>query len=274
MGPSGPPQVVSLALVDEPRHQLRETIDSEALGELADDIAVNGLLQPVGLRGPDDSARYEIIWGHRRFLAMQSLGRTELPAIVYPPGTEPLLLAVSENLQRRDLTPVEEARVVKRLLDAGQPASGVARLLRRSLHWVGQRAALLAIPDDVQAAVADGVVKLGCALALGDVDHDDYRRSLIAECARTGATVQTVQLWVAHYQADRDRIISNRMVVAEIASRREAWKYYVPCDGCGLDREYTDTTGLRFCSGCLDEIAGTLAERAARLAAGVGPATA
>lgn len=267
-------QDVLVNLVDEPAHQLRETIDSEALGELADDIAVNGLMQPVGVRGPNAAGRYEIIWGHRRLLAVRSLAWATVPAVVYPPGTDPLFLAVSENLQRRDLNALEEARVVGKLLAAGQPVTAVARLLRRSPGWVNERHALLGYPEDLQAAVADGAVKLGCAHALAEVDHQDYRGSLIEEAQRTGATVLTVQHWVAHYKADRERIIANRMAVAQIAERRESWKYYVPCDGCGVDREYTATAGMRFCTGCLDEIASTLAQRAARIATEGEPARA
>jgi len=244
----------------EPSHRLRENIDAEKLGELADSIAAEGLHQPVGVRGPTESGQYEIIYGHRRFLAHELLRRETIAAKIYPVGYDPLLAAVSENLQRENLSPLEEAHAVQQFVDRGEPDAAIARLFRRSAPWVAARRALLAYPEDVRGAVGAGTLKLGVAAALADIDHAEYRRSLIAEALRTGATAGTAEIWRQHYLVDRERIVSNALVVEEIASRREAWKIMVPCDLCDENKEYQDTRTVRVCVACRNELAAVKAE--------------
>jgi ParB/RepB/Spo0J family partition protein len=258
---------IRLNLIREPSHRLREKIAPEALGSLADSMAAEGLHQPVGVRGPLIDGTYEIIYGHRRLLAAQLLAWPDIPAMVHPADFDPLLAAVSENLQRADLTPVEEARAIARFVEAGEPDAAIARLFRRSAAWVGARRALLTMPDDLQAAVHAGTLKLGVAAALVDIDHEPYRKSLIAEAARTGATTATAEVWRQHYLTDRERIIGNQLMVEEIMSRREAWKIVVPCDLCDTEQEYQDTRSLRVCVACRNELAAVKAETSAAAAA-------
>jgi ParB/RepB/Spo0J family partition protein len=246
---------VRLDLIREPAHRLREKIEPEALGTLADSMAAEGLHQPVGVRGPLDDGTYEIIYGHRRLLAAQLLNWPDIPAMLHPADFDPLLAAVSENLQRADMTPVEEAHAIARFVERGEPDAAIARLFRRSAAWVRARRELLAMPEDLREAVHLGAVKLGVAAALADIDHPTYRASLIAEAARTGASVATAELWRQHYLTDRERIIGNNLIVEEINARREAWKIVIPCDLCREDQDYQDTVSMRVCGRCRDELA-------------------
>ncbi len=252
---------VLLVNIDEPTHQLRETIDPERLGELADSMATEGLHQAIGLRGPNAADRFEIVWGHRRFLAARSLNWADIPARVFPASFDPLLAAISENLQREQLNPLEEARAVKRMHEQGRPLVEIQRLFRRSAPWIRSRLDLLETPLDIQEAVSAKTLPLAVASALARIDHEDYRRSLIDEAQRTGASAAVVELWVAHYQADRARIITNRETVQEIIGRREAWTIHVPCDCCKVQADYRTTRSYRFCATCSDaldaEIQGT-----------------
>jgi len=223
-------------------------------------MAAEGLHQPVGLRGPAADATYEIIFGHRRLLAAQLLRWSSIPARVYALAYDPLLAAVSENLQRENLTPVEEAKAIARFVDRGEPDAAIARLFRRTAGWVKARRELLAMPSDVQDAVQAGTLKLGVTAALADVDHEAYRRSLIAEAGRTGATTATAELWRQHFLADRQRIIGNDLVIEDILSRREAWKIMVPCELCGADKEYPETRSVRVCQECFAQLGAAVAE--------------
>jgi len=107
--------------IDEPAAPLREAIDPSALGELTDSLATDGLLQPIGLRGPNGEGRYEIIWGHRRFLAARSLGWTTIGARLCPWDTSPTMARMTENFQRTDLNPREEALAIQKLHDERRP---------------------------------------------------------------------------------------------------------------------------------------------------------
>jgi ParB/RepB/Spo0J family partition protein len=258
------PENIRLALIDPPAQPSRDAIDPERVGALADDIAANGLLQPIGITGPGPDGRYRVAYGHRRLLALRLLQWTDVPALVWPHDTDPAQLRISENNIREQLTPLEEAADVKRMLDRGHPLSAVARFYRRSVAWVNGRRELLDLPPDVREALADQKLGLDVARIIGDVDHEPYRRSLIAEAARTGATANVVTVWRAHYIADRERIIENHMMVAEIAERREAWKIVIDCELCGEPKEYPQTRSLRACIPCLEEVDKLIQEHIAR----------
>ncbi len=245
---------VALHLVDEPATPSRETLDVERIGALADDIAANGLLQRPGVVGPDDAGRYVIAFGHRRLLAIRSLRWSELPVKCWPPGTDPRQIRVSENNIREALTAMEEAREVVGMLNTGLPLSAVARLFRRSAAWVGQRRDLLALPADVQDAIQSDGLPLGVAVVLGDIDHADYRKSLLAEAKRVGASLATAELWRQHYLTDPARTAGNYQTVAQLLEARDTWKVMVPCEACRQDVELEKTVTLRVDRECLAAI--------------------
>lgn len=247
-------QQVPLPLIDEPARALRESISEEALGELADSMAAEGLHQPIGLSGPDASGRYRIIWGHRRYLAARLLRWDQIAAKVVRTDGDSLLAAVSENLQRADLSPLEEAHAIERFRERGESLSAIARQFRRSAAWVQTRLDLLSLPGDLQDTIRRGTLTLSVADALRRIDHLDYRAELIAEAERTGATAATVAVWVAHYEADKPRIVNNLLTVKEIAARREAWKIVYACDACHAEVDYEATTSWRLCASCSQDI--------------------
>jgi len=223
-------------------------------------MAAEGLHQPIGIRGPDTAGLYEIIYGHRRYLAAELLRWLTIDARVYPLDYDPLLAAISENLNREDMTPVDEANAVARFVARGEPDAAIARLFRKSLSWVRTRRDLITYPDDLRTAVAAKTITLGDAAALTDIDHADYRKSLIQEAIRTGATAATAEVWRQHYLTDRERIIGNNLVIQDILERREAWKIVVACDLCDTDHDYPDTVSIRVCRTCRNELAAVKAE--------------
>lgn len=252
---SRPIQTLKLSTLREPAHRLRENISSEELGTLADDIAANGLHQPIGARGPFADGSYEIVWGHRRYLAHQLIRRDDIEARVFPADYDPLDAAAAENLNRVQLAPMDEARLVDRYATRGEPDSAIARVLRRSLSWVTQRKEMLTWPAEIQHGVNDGELTIAAGRSLAAIDHDEYRRALIDEAKRTGANARTIEVWRAHYAADRERIIGNRLAVEEIAASREAWRLMIHCELCGDLHEYQNTRAVRACEPCWAAIA-------------------
>ncbi len=241
---------VAMERIDPPDDPHRTGLDEQSLGELADSLAHEGLHQPIGLLASPRDGRFTIIYGHRRWAAASLCRWRTVPARIYPEGTDVLLARTTENVAREQLTPLEEARVVRRFLDRGESLAATARLLRRSPAWLGARLALLDYPDDLQRAVHDGALSLVVAAALCKIDHDDYRAQLIAEAVRTGAKGPTAEVWVAHYLADRDRIVQNFYTVQEIIERRDAWRIVVACDYCRAESGYEDTRSWRLCVTC------------------------
>ena len=236
--------------IDEPIAPLRETIDPTELHALIDDMAANGLLQPIGARGPNQNGRYEVVWGHRRLLAARQLQWTTVPARTCPKNTDPVLARLAENFHRHDLNPREEARAITALRENGRAIVDIAHLLRRSVSWVESRIDLLRWPDDLQEQVATGQMTMRAASLLAEIDNDGYRAELIGEAKRTGATAATIGVWLAHYASDRDRIITNRETVTEILERREQFRVMFVCECCETEKDSRDSVLLRVCTAC------------------------
>jgi ParB/RepB/Spo0J family partition protein len=247
-------QTIPLLAINEPTTPDRLWIDPETLGPLADDIAAHGLLQPIGVIGPDPSGRYELVYGHRRLLAHRLLNRGTIEAKVHPSGTDHMTARASENLNREQLTPIEEAHIVARFMARGESRSAIARLMRRSPAWVDQRERLLELPDELQDAVHRDELSIGVASELAAVDHEPYRKQLISEATNNGASLSVVRVWVAHYHVDKARIISNDYAVQEIVEARNAFVPYYRCEACSGDVPFTQTRAMRFCRECAGEI--------------------
>jgi ParB family chromosome partitioning protein len=165
-------------------YQPRTTIDEDALGELTASIEASGLLQPVVVR-PKNGA-YELIAGERRWRAVQRLGWPTVPAVIKDVNDQTLLtLALIENLQRNNLSAIDEAVGYRRLMDEFTvPQAEVARLVGRNRSTVTNLLRLLKLPKDVQALVHEGKLSEGHARALLAL-ADDGR---ILEMARQAAT--------------------------------------------------------------------------------------
>lgn len=245
---------LALAEISEPSAQHRERIDPERLGALADSMAAEGQHQPIGVLARGDDGKHEIIFGHRRYLAARSLRWTHIAARVYPLDSNVLLIRASENLQREQLNPVEEAHVVQLYLNQGYSRAETARLCRRSTTWVDVRAALLELPADVLDAIREHNLSLAVAAQLADVDHEPYRRQLVYEAVTHGATAASAALWRQHYLSDRDRIVRNDVAIEQIIADRSKFVLSYPCDWCETPVEYQATRTLRLCLSCDREL--------------------
>ncbi len=154
-------------------YQPRGRFDDEKVAELASSIAEKGVLQPLLVRPVAEG--FEIVAGERRFRAAVQAGLSSVPAVVREMGDrETLEIAIVENLQREDLTPVEEARAYQRLIEFGHDQAGVAEAVGRSRSAIANTLRLLRLPEGAQQALEDGEITSGHAraiLALPDEDR-------------------------------------------------------------------------------------------------------
>lgn len=171
--------------------QPRRHFDEAALDELAQSIAARGVIQPVIVRQLA-SGRYQLVAGERRWRAAQRARLHEIPALVRPlDDREVTTLALIENLQREDLSPVEEARAYQRLSDEeGLSQAEIARLVDKSRSHIANLMRLLALPGEVQAMLADGSLSMGHARALINVPNSS---ALAKDAAGRGLSVREVE---------------------------------------------------------------------------------
>ncbi|CAN5731239.1 stage 0 sporulation protein Spo0J [soil metagenome] len=147
-------------------YQPRQDFDDASLDELAASIAEHGLLQPILVN--ETSAGYVLVAGERRLRAAKRIGMESIPAVVRSVAErEQLALALVENLQRTDLSPLDEARAFRRMMaEFGLTQEEVAARVGRSRSAVANTIRLLDLAEPVQAAIADGTISEGHGRAI------------------------------------------------------------------------------------------------------------
>ncbi|WP_405889529.1 ParB/RepB/Spo0J family partition protein [Streptomyces sp. NBC_00133] len=164
-------------------NQPRETFNEEALQELADSIKEHGLLQPIVVRKVEVGG-YELVAGERRFRANELAGNITIEAkILLSEGDaeisdmESFKKAMAENLNREDMLPLEEARGFKKVLDAEEDATvaTVAKTFSKSVQYVNQRLALLALRPEIQTAVDLGHIGTQAAVQIAALSRDNQK---------------------------------------------------------------------------------------------------
>ena len=175
-------------------YQPRRAFDKEALADLANSLKRSGLLQPIVVR-PDGSGQYELIAGERRLRAAQSLGWKQIGAVVREVDDRTLLtLALVENLQRDQLSPIDEALGYQRLTDEFRLAQGdIADLVGKSRPAVANALRLLRLPQAVQDMVHRGDLAMGHARALLRLNDPKQMRLLADQAVRDGLSVREME---------------------------------------------------------------------------------
>ncbi|KPK66292.1 MAG: hypothetical protein AMS21_02805 [Gemmatimonas sp. SG8_38_2] len=174
--------------------QPRQALGRENLDELIASIRENGLLQPVVVR-PVDGGGWEVVAGERRFRAVQELGWTHVPVMIRDADDRTMLvLALIENLQREDLSPLDEAHAYRRLVDEfGLTQAQVAERVGRDRSTVTNTIRLLALPKVVRNLLTDGKISAGHARALLGLEDEKRVIDLARAAAKDGLSVREVE---------------------------------------------------------------------------------
>ncbi|MCS6996847.1 MAG: ParB/RepB/Spo0J family partition protein [Casimicrobiaceae bacterium] len=178
------------------RFQPRRHFDEASLSELAESIRAQGLMQPIVVRKLGEG-RYEIIAGERRFRAAERAGLQEVPVLVREvDDATALTLALIENLQRKDLNPIEEAEGLARLIrEFGFTHEQAGAAVGKSRSAVSNLLRLLELAPAVRERVLEGKLEAGAARALATLPRD--RQVLLAErIALQGLSVRAVEALV------------------------------------------------------------------------------
>lgn len=203
-------RTLRMAEIDPKADQPRRNFDAEALSQLADSIAANGILQPILVR--ETGERYEIIAGERRFRAARLAGLSEIPALVLEADDEAAAkYALIENLQREDLNPYEEAAAIRKLMDEyGLSQEQVAGSIGRSRSAVANALRLLDLPEDAVKLVTDGTLSAGHARTLLGLLDKGQIGDVARKCVQSALSVRELESLVKKlnrlYTQQRDAI--------------------------------------------------------------------
>ena len=175
-------------------YQPRKNFDEENLKDLSDSIRKNGVFQPIIVR-KSSVMGYEIIAGERRFRASKLAGKDSIPAIVRAIDDEQMMeVAVLENLQREDLSPLEEAEAYSTLMkNLKITQSELSERLGKSRPYIANYLRLLDLPREVKAFVQDGKLSMGQARTLLALKDKDKLVELAKKTVKENYTVRQLE---------------------------------------------------------------------------------
>lgn len=190
--------------IEPKRDQPRKNFDETALSELADSIALHGVIQPLLVR-PISDGGYQLIAGERRWRASRLAGLTEVPVVIREmTDSEAMELALIENLQREDLNPIEEAEGYKLLMDTySLTQEEAAARVGKSRPAVANTMRLLALPKEVLDLIKEGRISSGHGRTLLGLDDKSVMLKLCGEIEEKQLSVRQLEAIVKSLNAPK-----------------------------------------------------------------------
>ena len=175
------------------RFQPREVFDERALKELAVSIKEHGVIQPIIVRNV--KGKYEIIAGERRYKASALAGLTKIPAIIRDlDDKESSKVALLENLQRKNLTPIEEARTYQKILEIDEMTQEeLAKTMGKSQSAVANKLRLLSLPDEIQDSLLKQQISERHARALLNIPDEEKQKEMMKKIIKEKMSVRAVE---------------------------------------------------------------------------------
>ncbi|GAY77208.1 nucleoid occlusion protein [Sporolactobacillus inulinus] len=192
-------QEIAVSSITPNQYQPRSIFDEEKLHELAATIDEHGIIQPIIVRPLDD--RYEIIAGERRWRAVSYLGWETIPSIIKPlSDDQSASIALIENLQREELTAIEEAAAYARLIEInGLTQEGLAEKLGRGQSTIANKLRLLKLPASVQNAILEKKISERHARALIALKDPELQEKMLQELITKQLNVKQTEKRVKQY---------------------------------------------------------------------------
>ena len=246
-------KIVNLALskIDGPKEEVRIAIDANKIRELAESIKEQGLIQPIVVRKVGE--RYEIIAGDRRFRAHEMLGLKNIKSIVKEmDDSECFSVRAIENLQRADLSPIEEGVIYETMrVKYKMSINKIVKALGKSHATILQRLKMLELDDYVQQAVHDKNLSARAAEHLMKIDPGPVRDMYLRSAVENGASLKTCIFWVNEYRRSIEGVEQTPREV-EISEHGEPQREsYGSCDICHEPRLRESMRALIVCTDCL-----------------------
>ena len=185
--------MMKISDIEPNRDQPRKNFDKEALEELADSIKQFGIIQPIVVQKKEDY--YEIIAGERRWRAAKLAKLKEVPVIIKEFSPQEVMeIALIENIQRRDLNPIEEALAYKSLIDEYHlNQDELAKRVSKSRTAIANSMRLLKLTEEVQNMLVNNEISMGHARALLSLEQEELQLEAAKTIAEKGMSVRETE---------------------------------------------------------------------------------
>ncbi len=193
-------------------YQPRKNFDMDKLNELATSIKEFGVLEPIIVKKSIHG--YEIVAGERRCKASEMAGLSKIPAIIKDFSDEDMMqIALLENIQREDLTAIEEAQAYSNLIRAlGISQEELARRIGKSRSYITNMIGLLKLPEDVKSDVLEGLISMGHARVLSKLEDIELIRNLAKRVKEENLSVRDLESIASNPDYKRKNPTVNRVV--------------------------------------------------------------
>lgn len=195
-------------------NQPRKEFDEQELNELSESLKIHGLIQPVTVRRLE-SNKFQIISGERRFRAAKLAGIKEIPAYIRIANDQEILeMALVENIQRKDLNPLEVAFTYQRLLDeCSLTHEALAIRVAKDRSTITNFLRLIKLPPEIQSALKTGSLTMGHARALAGVDDPIRMIFLYHQISDQNLSVRQSEALIREYQQQKPKVAKPRQEV-------------------------------------------------------------
>ena len=208
--------MISISDLTRNPYQPRQNFKEEKLEELANSIRKNGIIQPIAVRlNKNETGKYEIVAGERRWLAAQKAGLHEIPVTILDlSDVESLEVAIVENIQRDDLNPIEEAKGYKRLNEEFKyDHESISKLMSKSRSHISNTLRLLTLPSDVISMLEEGTLTSGQARPLIGISNAS---SIAEEIVSKNYSARKVEYLVRNKKGNpKEKIVDANIIKAQ-----------------------------------------------------------
>ena len=222
---------ISVSSIVRNKYQPRKKFDKESLEELTNSIKERGMIQPIVVRRSEDQdEKYEIVAGERRWQAAQNAGLHEVPAIIIEADNlKSLEFAIIENVQRKDLNPIEEAEGYKRLIDDFRyDHEKVAKFIGKSRAHISNCLRLLSLPKEVIELIVEEKISQGHAKILVGLENALLlAKKVISKKLSVRQTENLVRLIKSKKNYSTKRKDSNILSIEEELSNKIGMRVFV-----------------------------------------------
>jgi len=245
---------VPVCSISAPEAPLRVALEQGGLDELTQSVRVLGLLQPLVVKRAPHG--FEVIAGHRRLLACRMAPLERVPCMVVASDAEvEQAITLAENVQRQDLSPVEEGHAIRRMQSVmGFSVREVAEKMGKSEAWVRGRVDLLSWPELALRAVAERRAAVSALRPLIEIGDTVERDRLLTCAIESGATAAVTRQWAAGVMGVAGDGMEGHSATARALLPLAEYVVYMPCFACRQSLPAVDLRVVRICDPCLVEL--------------------
>ena len=251
-------QRINVEDIIEPSIAMRANIDKPQLTELIDSIAMHGLISPIILK--QSGEKYEIVAGHRRYLAIKYLQWSTIPAIITSDENKKLfMIRYEENAKRQDVSIIDEALYLAEIQqELHITQTELAQMIGRSNSYVSERLEVNNYPSDLINALRDGDINFSVAREFAKITDEHVRRNFLKYALISGINPETARKWRKQWQDDKEAPYLTQETDEQDGQRKETHEsvFTMPCFMCQTDHPIRELKPHYLCPDCADQVAG------------------